>query len=88
MTFLWMNKASLDIWLEAVSLSPCHQFLRRLPMIVISHVLRFSFLLCVLVGFLLILSEKDELKGFIDSVTLSSLRGQFPMPLDGAPMLC
>ena len=53
-------------------------------MVSISHVLHFSPLLSVLLGFRLISSKGDELRGVIDSFASDSLKERFLMPLDGA----
>jgi hypothetical protein len=46
-------------------------------MVSISHVPRFSPLLCVLLGFRLISSKGDELRGIIDSSPLTLSEGNF-----------
>ena len=62
--------------------------LAETPMIVISHVFRFSPLLSVLLTFRLISSKGDELGGVIDSLPPTLLKEQSLMPLDGAPNAC
>ncbi len=51
--------------------------LQRLPMLSISHVLCFSFLLSFLLGFYLISSEKDELRGISGSLPPSLFERNF-----------